>query len=100
MIHKYGLGLWNSLPGTILVEGGLFAAGFWYYLKSTKALDSVGRFALWAFGGVLIAIYVASLVMTPPGDPNKVSFIAVIQLTSQLLLVAGAYWIDDHRKVV
>ena len=26
-----GFGLWNSIPGTILVEGSLFAAGLWLY---------------------------------------------------------------------
>lgn len=33
-----GLGLGNSVPGTIVVEGGSFAAGTWAYLRAWGAL--------------------------------------------------------------
>ena len=41
-----GLALWNSIPGTVVVEGGLFAAGVWIYLRETRPQDGVGRWAL------------------------------------------------------
>lgn len=94
MVHKYGFGLWDHPAATILVEGVLFVAGFWLYLTSTKALDAVGNGALWAFGVVLVAIYTWSLVLPPPTNPNLVMLMGF----SQLLFVAWAYWIDDHRK--
>lgn len=95
MPHKYGLGLWNSPVGTILVEGTIFLLGFWIYLKSTKAVDSIGRIGFWAFGILLVAIYAMNLNSTPPNNPNLVSLMGI----AQLLFVAWAYWIDDHRKM-
>jgi hypothetical protein len=94
-IHKYGLGLWDHPPVAILLELALFAAGFWLYLKSTKARDSVGQIGLWAFGAVLVALYAGEVFGPPPSNPNLVSLMGV----SQLLFVAWAYWVDDHRKM-
>ncbi len=45
---RLGLGLWNSLPGTLVVEVAIFAFGIFAYLRSTKALDARGRFGFWA----------------------------------------------------
>ena len=39
---KVGLGLWNSLPGTLVVEGALFGVGVYLYLK-TQTRASKGR---------------------------------------------------------
>ena len=43
---KVGLGLWNSVAGTVVVEGALFAGGVALYLQATRALDRVGQYAL------------------------------------------------------
>jgi len=37
---KAGLGLWNSIPLTLLVEGALFAAGVAFYLRATRAREA------------------------------------------------------------
>lgn len=99
--HKYGLAfgnhpfaLWDYPYLEIPLEVGLFAVGFWLFLKSTKALDSVGKSALWAFGVVLAALYVVSLSAPAPTNLNLVTLMGF----SQLIFVAWAYWIDDHRK--
>jgi len=44
-----GLGLWNSVPGTIAAETVLFALGVWIYAHATKARDATG---MWALAGV------------------------------------------------
>ena len=38
-----GAGLWNSIAGTLLVEGTLFGVGVWLYLGSSAARDETGR---------------------------------------------------------
>lgn len=43
---RLGLGLWNSIAGTIIVEILMLAAGVWRYLRATRALDRTGRYAL------------------------------------------------------
>ena len=34
---KVGLGLWNSVPATLIVESAMFAAGVWVYARATRA---------------------------------------------------------------
>ena len=95
-IQKYGFGLWNQGWVAIPLEVALFVAGFWIYKKSTKALDKIGGMGFWIFAAVLVITYFADLKAVPSANPNVVSFVGF----SQLLLVAWAYWIDDHRKNV
>ena len=47
---RAGLGLWNSVPATLVVEGAMFVAGLWLYLTATRARDRTGVVALWATG--------------------------------------------------
>lgn len=91
---KYGFGLWNHAWVAIPLEVALFAGGLWLYRKSTKALDEIGGRGLWIFAAVLVIVYFADLKTAPSANPNIVSLVGF----SQLLFVAWAYWIDDHRK--
>jgi hypothetical protein len=91
---RVGLGLWNSVPGTLIVEVGLFVIGLALYLRATTPRDRVGSYALWALVAVLALIYVANLVSPPP--PNQMAVgIAGLGLW---LFVPWAYWIDRHRQ--
>lgn len=92
---RYGLGLWNSVPGTLAVEGALFAAGIAIYTRFTRARDRVGQWAFWGLIAFLLAIY-ASAVFGPP-PPTK----AAVPLAglAMWLLVAWGYWVDRHREV-
>src|SRR5882672_4659413 len=56
---KVGLGLWNSIPGTIAVEVAMFAVGVWMYAQATRPRDAIGRRAFAAFVGFLLAAYFA-----------------------------------------
>ena len=40
---KVGLGLWNSIPITLVAEIGVFAAGLVVYLRTTRARSAIGR---------------------------------------------------------
>lgn len=91
-----GLGLWNSLAGTLILEGLLFIAGIILYVRLTKAKDRVGRFALWSLIAFLTITYIASIFGPPPPDDQQK--IALVGL-STWLLVLWAYWIDKHRQV-
>src|ERR1051325_12239725 len=52
-----GLGLWNSVGGTLIVEGLLFIAGLALYLSATRARDRIGGWALLGFIALLILGY-------------------------------------------
>jgi membrane-bound metal-dependent hydrolase YbcI (DUF457 family) len=47
---RVGLGLWQSLPATLIVELGLFVVGVALYRYATRAADRTGR---WALGAVV-----------------------------------------------
>lgn len=90
---KLGLGLWNSLPGTIAVEMAMLLAGVAIYLRSTSARDRIGVYAFWGLIAVLVAIYFANLFGPVPPSPTAVAWSA----QGIWLFVAWAYWIDRHR---
>ena len=95
MAKKFGLGIWSSYGGTLVMEGVLFAFGLKLYLMSTRAKDKVGSIAFWAFVAVVLIIYAGAVTTMPPDKPNVIAFSAQI---SGFLLLAWAYWFDGHRK--
>jgi hypothetical protein len=94
-ITKVGLGLWNSLVGTLVLELGLFAAGIYLYLHSTKSKNKTGLYAFWVLIVFLLIVYVNNIFGPPP--PADVTIIGFVGL-SQWLLVIWAYWIDRNRE--
>jgi hypothetical protein len=91
---RVGLDLWNSVAGTLFVEGGLFAAGLLIYLAATAPRDRAGVAILFFFVVVLLALYVAAFIGPPPPNARMIAWADL----GSLLLVAWGYWIDRHRK--
>lgn len=89
---KVGLGLWSSVPATVLVEGALFAAGVYLYAAGTRARNRTGSLALWALVAFLVAVYAASLGPPPP----SARAVGVAGL-AMWLFVPWAGWIDRNR---
>ena len=93
--EKVGLGLWQSVPGTLVVELGFFAAAVWFYARTTKAVDRVGRWAFYALVVFFTLVYLANLFGPPPPSVPAVAWSAM----AMWLLVAWGCWIDRHRVV-
>jgi hypothetical protein len=91
---RFGLGLWNSLPATLAVEGILFALCVALYVRATKPLDGIGRWGLWALVAFLAVVYLANLFAPPPPSTAAVAWTA----QAIWLLVAWGYWVDRHRR--
>jgi len=89
-----GLGLWNSIAGTLIVEGGMFAAGIWIYVRSAPARDRTGMLAFWGLIAVFLAAY-AGNVLGPP--PPSVAAVAVVGIVGTAILLGLAGWADRHR---
>jgi hypothetical protein len=93
---KVGFALWNSVAGTLLVEGLLFVAGVRFYLAGSQAADRVGHWALYGLLVLLVVSYVATAFGPPP---PSVPAIAVVGLAGGLAIAALGYWIDRHRTM-
>ncbi|HEY8166832.1 MAG TPA: metal-dependent hydrolase [Gemmatimonadaceae bacterium] len=93
---KVGLGLWNSVPGTMIVEIGMFLVGAWLYASATRARDKRGKWAFIALVVFLLGFYIAdSLAGSPPPSINAI-WISALVATAILLLWAA--WINQHRQ--
>lgn len=91
---RLGLGLWNSVPATLIAEGLTLGLGLLVYLRSTTARDRVGRVSLWALVVLLILIYVSNLWAPPPSNVQQLAMFAL----AGWLVVPWGYWIDRHRS--
>jgi membrane-bound metal-dependent hydrolase YbcI (DUF457 family) len=90
-----GLGLWDSIPGTLVVEGAMLAASTILYLRSTRPLDRVGRWAFWGLVALTVAIWASQPWSPPAPDPIAV---AIVTMTLWLLPPWTA-WIERHRTL-
>jgi len=88
-----GLGLWNSISGTILVEGFLFIGAVYIYFRTTKSIDCIGNYAFWGLIALLLISYIANITSPPPPNMTAVAYAGF----AQWLFIAWAYWIDRHR---
>ncbi|WP_210463909.1 metal-dependent hydrolase [Rufibacter roseolus] len=89
-----GLGLWNSLAGSLLVEGLLFAIGVELYLRSTQARNRTGNWSLWALIIFLVVVYLLNLFGPAPPAVSAIAWAGQLQW----LFVGWGYWIDRNRR--
>lgn len=93
---RIGLGLWRSVPGTLVVEIAMYAAGVVVYARSSRAKDRVGAGALWALAAFLFVVYIANVFGPPPPSANAVAMSAL----ALWLIPMWGVWIERHRIVV
>jgi hypothetical protein len=91
---RVGLGLWNSIPGTLAVEAAIFSIGLAVYLRETAPRDRIGSIGLWCLAGFLVVVYIANSFGPPPPTVTAVAWSA----QALWLLVIWGYWIDNHRR--
>ena len=93
---RLGLGLWNSLPATLVVELAVFGLGVYLYLRTTRASDRTGTIALWGLVAFLLLVFTSNIVGPPPPSEAAIAWIG----HAQWLLVLWAFWVDRHRTAV
>jgi hypothetical protein len=89
-----GLGLWNSVPATMLVECAMFAAGVATYVRAAPSRDRIGTLAFWSLIAFLVVAYLGNAFGPPP---PSVTAIAAIGLLTGPVLGLWAWWADRHR---
>ena len=92
---RYGLGLWNFVAGTIVIEIAMFGVAVWLYARTTRARDRIGRYAFIAYVVLLLVTYISdSLSSEPPSSVREIAWPGMIAGTIMLL---WAWWFDRHR---
>lgn len=92
---KFGLGLWESIPGTMVVEIAMLAVGVFLYQQVSKPRDGIG---LWGFRSVivlLLATFVADSL--DPTPPPSVPAIWISALIATAAVLAWVGWVEKHR---
>jgi len=88
-----GLGLWNSLSGTLALELGMFIVGMILYLGTTRSANRAGTFSFVLLMVFLFVTYFINVLGPPPPNDRIVAYSALLLW----LLVPWGYWIDRNR---
>lgn len=91
---RFGLGLWNSVAATMIVEIGMLAVGVWLYARATRSRNAVGRYLFAAYVGLLLALYVTDRFSPLPPNPEAVAWTGV---ALSVILIPWAWWFDRNR---
>jgi membrane-bound metal-dependent hydrolase YbcI (DUF457 family) len=94
---RYGLRLWNSIPGTMIVEIAMLAIGVWLYARTTKPRDRVGRYGFAAYVVFLFAAYIGDRFSGPAPTVQSLIWGALIVMP---ILLVWPWWFDRHRLAV
>jgi hypothetical protein len=93
----FGLGLWNSIPATLVVEGGLWLLAIIFYVRATKPKNRTGTYVFWI--GVVLFTLAWYGNITSGMDPNPVRA-GISGLIFFSMMVAWAYWINRLRPAI
>ena len=94
-IHA-GLGLWHSIPATVVVEGGFALIAVILYASITRPMKRIGVYAFWAFVVLLTFAWYNNITGPPPPGPVTAGIAGLIFFS---LSVAWAYWMNRLRPV-
>jgi len=94
--QAFGLGLWNSIPSTLIVEGGAWLIAIALYVSLMRASKRVGIYAFWAGVALLTLVWYGNI--TGGIDPNPVRA-GVSGLILFSLTIAWAYWMNRARVI-
>jgi hypothetical protein len=88
---KLGLGLWNHVPLSLVLELLCFALGALSYARTCAALGP--RF--WCFVAAMVGLTLATPFLPPPGGPRE---FAVQALFAYVALAFWAAWLDRSLR--
>jgi membrane-bound metal-dependent hydrolase YbcI (DUF457 family) len=90
----FGLGLWNSIPATLIVEGGLWLFAIVLYVRATGAKKRTGLYAFWV-GIVILTLAWLANISAPPSSGGS----GLTSLVFFICTIGWAYWMNSARVV-
>jgi hypothetical protein len=91
---RLGLGLWNSIAGTMIVESSMLAVGAWLYVGTTRARDAIGKYAFGAYLLFLMLLYIGDRFSPPPDNMQEVAWNGIAAI---FVILPWIWWFDRHR---
>jgi len=91
---KVGLGLWNTILGTLIFESAIFIIGVVIYYGITIAKNKKGEYGYWGLILFIAVIYISNIFGPPPPDVETIAWVGNLQW----LFVFWAYWVDKNRE--
>ena len=92
---RFGLGLWTSVPATLVVEGSAWLAAIIFYVRGTRAEGLTGVVALWAGIALLTVIWLDNIAGASHAPrPQPIGALIVFSL-----FVGWTFWINRLRPV-
>lgn len=89
---RFGLGLWNSLAATLLIEGGFWICAVALYVTAPRRTSRAATTLFWAGVAVLTAAWWSNIAGPPPrGGPSAMASASFIFF---LVVVIWAYGVD------
>jgi hypothetical protein len=92
---RLGLGLWTSLPATLVVEGGFWALAIVAYVRSTSARRRSGSWAFWFVTAFLTLAWYNNIAGPPPASGTSIPISSLIFFS---LVVLWGYWMNRARS--
>jgi membrane-bound metal-dependent hydrolase YbcI (DUF457 family) len=74
---QVGLGLWDSISGTLVVEGAMFTLGLAIYLATARPRSVAGWATLGTLLALLLFIYLGGIGGPPPPDARSLAWLAM-----------------------
>lgn len=97
-VQKYwGLGLWTSVPLTLLLEGGFWLVALVIYTRLTRPNSRIGVIIFWSVIGFLTLAWYKNIAGPAPPDSSSMAFSSLIFFS---LVVIWSYWMNRVRPVV
>ncbi len=91
-----GMGLWTSIPATLVVEGGLWVLAIIVLARATRPKKRAGVYAFWSVVVLLTLAWYNNIAGAPPPNPRTAPIASLAFFT---LLVVWAYWMNRVRPV-
>lgn len=94
-VHRYfGLGLWTSIPATLILEGGFWLLAIMLYVRATRVKKRAGVYFFWSVIAFVTVAWYNNIAGPPPPNPRAAPIVSLIFFS---LIVAWAYWMNRLR---
>lgn len=94
MQKVFGLGLWNSIPATLIVEGGFWLIAVILYVRATHARTRSGVYVFWIGIALVTLVWYGNIRAGMEPNPVRAGIGGLVAFS---LMVAWAYWVNRLR---